>query len=225
VRRLLPQPADDVSVEDAYGSPHPAGPGDRPFVALCMVASLDGSTALRGVSGNLSSDTDRAVLAALRRAADIIVVGAGTVRAEGYGPPRKAGQRLGVVTSSGRVDTSTELFRSGAGFLIMPEDAPEVDVESVRAGTGGLDLALALRRLPGDPASIQAEGGPGLNGQLFAAGLVDELNLTTAPILAGGDGARLTSRAPEIGRRFRLHALYEDDGFLFARWRRGAELR
>jgi riboflavin biosynthesis pyrimidine reductase len=223
VRRLLPHPADDVSVEDAYGTPHPLGPGERPFIALCMVSSLDGSTALRGVSGSLSSDTDRAVLATLRRTADIIVVGAGTVRAEGYGPPRKPGQRLGVVTSSGRVDTSTELFTSGAGFLIMPEDAPDVGVESVRAGTGELDLAAALGKLPGSPRSVQAEGGPALNGRLFAAGLIDELNVTTAPLVAGGDGARLAARAPELGQRFALHELYEDDGFLFARWRRAAD--
>ena len=66
-----------------------------------MVASIDGSTVVGGNSAGLSSPTDTAVLAQLRAIADVIVVGAGTVRDEGYGPPRKQGQRIGVVTRIG----------------------------------------------------------------------------------------------------------------------------
>ena len=123
--------------------------GDRPWVGLCMIASLDGSTVVAGKSGGLSNPDDVAVLATLRRAADAIVVGASTVRQEGYGPPKKAGQRIGVVSASGNVDPASELFRSGAGFLIMPEDGPPPPraIEVVRAGRGRVDLALALARL------------------------------------------------------------------------------
>ena len=68
------------------------------------------------------------MLGALRRAADAIIVGATTVRQESYGPPKKAGQRIGVVTSSGDIDPATDLFTSGAGFLIAARGRP--------AGTG-----------------------------------------------------------------------------------------
>ena len=73
-----------------------------------MVASIDGSIAVDGTSAKLSSPTDIAVLARLRRLADVIVVGAGTVRDEGYGAPRKHGQRIGIVTRSGGLDFDSE---------------------------------------------------------------------------------------------------------------------
>ena len=72
----------------------------RPWVGICMVASLDGATVVEGRSGGLSNPQDAAVLARLREAADVIIVGAATVRQESYGPPRKAGQRIGVVTAT-----------------------------------------------------------------------------------------------------------------------------
>jgi len=84
-----------------------------------MVASIDGSTALDGASAGLSSDADREVLLTLRSIADLIIVGAGTVRSEGYGVPNKPGQRIGVVSRSGDVDVASRLFASGAGFLIL----------------------------------------------------------------------------------------------------------
>ena len=87
-----------MSVDELYAEPSRHRVGDRPWVGLCMIASLDGSTVVAGTSGGLSNPDDLAVLATLRRAADAIVVGASTVRQEGYGPPRKAGQRIGVVT-------------------------------------------------------------------------------------------------------------------------------
>jgi riboflavin biosynthesis pyrimidine reductase len=80
-----------------------------------MVASLDGSTVVDGRSGALSSAADSEVLHTLRDLADMILVGAGTVRAEGYGPPKRTGQRVGVVTRTGRVDVTTPLFTSAPG--------------------------------------------------------------------------------------------------------------
>lgn len=183
-----------------------------------MVASIDGSTALDGASAGLSSDADREVLLTLRSIADLIIVGAGTVRSEGYGVPNKPGQRIGVVSRSGDVDVASRLFASGAGFLILPEDAPPTSVESVRAGVGELDLRAALRRLPGSPAFVQAEGGASLNGALAAADLLDEINITTSPLLVGGSGSRATSHGPQISHRFDLVHLLVDDGFIFSRY-------
>jgi len=226
MRRLLPDPAESISVEEAYAAPL-GRHGDRPWVSLCMIASIDGSTVVDGRSGDLSSATDGAVLARLRAIADVIVVGAGTVRQEGYGRPGKDGQRIGVVTSTGRVDLDSELFTSGAGFLIVPEDSsfePARPVDVIRAGRSRVDPALAIRRLPdllGTCAVVQAEGGAGLNGALVDADVLDELNVTTSPATVGGDGRRLTFGAADHLHRFDLAQLaVDDESFLYTRWLR-----
>ena len=229
MRLVFPAAAADVELDELYGMPRQR-PGDRPWVGLCMITSLDGSTVVEGRSGLLGSPTDAAVLGALRRAADAIIVGAATVRQEGYGPPRKAGQRLGVVTSTGDVEPEMELFTSGAGFLIMPEDGPPPPsgqrgpLEVVRAGHGRVDVALALRRLEqvmDPPVFVQAEGGPRLNGSLLDAECIDELDLTVSPVLVGGDGPRLTVGGDPTTARFDLvHLGVDDDAFVYTRWTR-----
>ena len=226
MRRLLPDPADDLEVDTVYAAPL-GRHRNRPWVSLSMVSSIDGSTVVAGRSGELSSATDSAVLAQLRSLADVIVVGAGTVRQEGYGPPRKPGQRIGVVTSTGDVDTTAELFTSGAGFLISPEDADHVapnGIDVLRAGTGRVDLAMAIERLAavtGDCSVVQAEGGAALNGALAQADVLDELNITTSPATVGGGGPRLTDRAADHTHRYELAQLaVDDEQFLYARWLR-----
>ncbi len=215
MRRLFPHPADHVSVAEAYVAPRPRH-ADRPWVGLCMVASLDGSTVVHDSSRALSSKADQDVLLGLRTIADMIIVGAATNRIESYGVPRKRGQRVGVVSRTGAVDFTTTLFTSGAGFLILPESAPPVPVESIRAGAVELDLRGALSQL--DVDFVQAEGGSGLNAALAAADLIDELNLTISPVVSGDDGPRLTAGAPALLHRMDLVHLLEDDGFLFTRY-------
>jgi riboflavin biosynthesis pyrimidine reductase len=183
-----------------------------------MVSSIDGSTVVDSNSRGLSSKTDQEVLLTLRDLADVLIVGAATVRIEGYGPPRKRGQRVGVVSRRGDIDGTSALFTSGAGFLILPEDAPPTSVDSVRAGRGEVDLAAALAQLDAD--FVQAEGGALLNGALAAADVIDELNLTVSPQLAGGDGPRVTSGNAQQSRKMRLGHVLEDDGFLFTRYLR-----
>jgi riboflavin biosynthesis pyrimidine reductase len=225
--RLLPAPAGPTSVLDAYDVERAPRP-DRPWIGLCMVASLDGSVAVDGTSGALGNPNDLEVLLTLRDLADMVIVGAGTVRGEGYGPPRRADRRIGVATNSGRVDLETELFTSGAGFLLAPESA-EIDesaVEVLRAGATQLDLVAAIGRLdevmPG-ATYVQAEGGPRLNAALLEADLVDELDLSISPRMVGGDGPRLVVGADGTERRFDLaHLLADDDGFVFSRWTRRA---
>ena len=189
-----------------------------------MISSLDGSTAHNGLSGALGNDGDRAVFAALRRAADAILVGAATARAEQYRAPRRESQRIGVVTSTGSVDRSTDLFPSGAGFLVMPEDGPPAPdaIDVVRAGIGQVDVGLAVQRLAelmDPPGFVQVEGGPRLNASMLGAGCVDELNLSLAPLLVGGNGSRLIAGAAETAERFEpAHLIADDDGYLFSRW-------
>jgi riboflavin biosynthesis pyrimidine reductase len=193
-----------------------------------MITSIDGATAIGGRSGGLGNATDREVLSALRRAADVVLVGAGTARGEGYGAPRKPGLRVAVVTNSGRLDPDHPLFAGGAGFAVAP-DAADVPpgIEVLRAGTAEVDLVGALERLrqfvPG-ASFVTAEGGPRLNAALLGAGLVDELAVTTAPLLVGGPSGRLAVGAPESSQQFDLaHLLVDDEDYLFARWVRRPE--
>ena len=190
---------------------------------LCMIASIDGATAVNGRSAGLGNDADRAALGALRRAADMILVGAGTARAERYGPPSKPSQRIAVVSATGRMDYTTELFRSGAGLMVLPESAPAVPVASLRCGTTAVDVGEALRGLADiGCAVLQVEGGPTLNGTLATAGLIDEINLTISPRLVGGDAARIVEGAAELTEALCLTDVYESSGYLFTRWRRPA---
>jgi riboflavin biosynthesis pyrimidine reductase len=162
-----------------------------------MVSSLDGSIVFDGASAGLSSDNDTEVLLTLRRLADVIIVGAGTVRAEGYGAPKKAGQRIGVVTASGDVDVSSPLFTSGAGFLICTDDTPDRGVEAMRRrvpdrSRTGVDRLDEL--VPG--VGVRAgRGWEPVERRAARAGLVDELHLTVSPQMVGGNGAAAGRRA------------------------------
>ena len=224
MQRLIPGPPAPTSIDEAYGAPL-GKRADRPWVGLCMVASIDGSTAVDGASAQLGNANDSAVLKRLRSIADVIIVGAGTARAEGYGPPSKPGQRIGIVTASARVDVQTPLFDSGAGFLITTTSATvAASVDTVRAGDDAVDLLtalLALGTVCDDPRVVQCEGGPSLNGSLFTRDLVDEINITTSPLVVGGDGARLATRAEALARPFELQQLLiDDESFVFSRWLR-----
>ncbi len=218
MRRLLPDPLDDISPSVAVTCDPPRRTVDRPWIGLCMITSIDGATAVSGRSGGLSSPADTAMLIALRHRADVVLVGAATVRAEGYGPPRKPGLRIGVVSSRGEgLDFASPLFAGGAAFVVTTLDAPALPVDTVRAGRGAhVDLAAAIGLLDADV--VQVEGGARLNAALLDAGLVDEVDLTISPHLAGGGSSRLTAGAAETLDRFTLAHLLEEDGYLFARY-------
>ena len=193
-----------VTADEAYGIARPTAKdprGRRPWIGMCMVSGIDGSTVVDGSSQALSGPADREVLLALRRTADTVLVGAGTVRDEGYGPPSKAGQRIAVASRSGRVDLSTPLFVSGAGLIVSPRDG---------------DMFSMVEALPG--SFVQLEGGAKLNASMVDHDLVDEINLTVSPNVTGGSGPRLTDGATNLLLRFDLQHVLEDDGFLFLRY-------
>jgi len=224
VRRLFPEPAADVTVADAYAAHRPP-PSDRPWVAVCMVATIDGAAVVTGGSRAISNARDAEVLATLRRLSDVILVGATTAREERYGPPKAPGKRIGVVTASGSVDTTGELFRSGAGFVVTTEDGPgtgDPAIDTIRAGIGTVDLPAALGQLADvvdQPRFVHVEGGPVLNGALFDADCVDELNLTWSPTAIGGARVRIAVGAEERMRDFELaHLLVDEDSFVYSRW-------
>jgi riboflavin biosynthesis pyrimidine reductase len=226
VRRLLPTPLDPVDPRAVYAD-LPRAPG-RPGVRLNMVASVDGATALEGVSGGLGGAADRLLFALLRSLADVVLVGAGTVRAEGYGPSDRP--RLAIVTRSCHLDWDARVFAEArvrpivvtAAAALAERRARAAEVADVIvAGRETVDLRAALAAIGRTGAgAVLAEGGPTLNGALAAAGLVDELCLTISPRLVGGDARRvLAGPALSPAPAMRLASACEEDGFLFLRYR------
>jgi len=189
----------------------PSEPPPRPLVRLNMIATADGRATLSGKSGPISGAADRQLFHALRATADAVLVGAGTVRTERYGrllhdaSLRELRERRGLAPEplacviSGRLmlpDDLPLLRQPDTGVVIvtaseasLPEQGAKIDY--VRTPGPQLDLPAALAELAGRFAVTSAlcEGGPHLAWQLLAAGLVDEIFLTVAPLLAGGDPA------------------------------------
>lgn len=186
-------------------------------VEVCMITTPDGVIDEHGRSGPLGGPADQRRLIDLRSHASVVLVGAGTARAENYGPPSTPGLRIGVVTLSCALDFSSPLFTSGAGFVVTTTTAPPVPVPSVRAGSDAIDFVSVLRELP--DGVVHVEGGPQLNAALFDADLVDAVNLTFSPHLSGSRGPGLSS-APHASRRFSLASQELRDGFVFARYER-----
>ena len=246
MRMLYPEADGDIDPVAAYSVDRPA-PADRPWLLTNMIASVDGATALDGVSGGLGGDPDRAVFAAIREVADLILVAGGTVRAESYGPPKSSddararrvarGQapdpRLAVVTASLNLDPAGDLFTGGGvtPLIITAAQAPaeprrrlEDVAEVVTAGIERVDLAAALASLADTADVVLSEGGPSLLGQLATDDLIDELCLTLAPAIAGGSSKRFVHGA-ELDKLTGLdlaHVL-ESEGMLFLRYSRSAE--
>lgn len=244
MRQLLPVALAEVDPVAAYAGDARPTPTGRPWVLVNMVASVDGATAVDGRSGALGGPVDRAAFTAIRAVPDVILVAAGTARAEGYGPPRTptdlqraraargqtAKPRLALVTRSVELDFAGELFADPASrcLVITPEDAPAERLAAaatvadvVTAGRGGVDLPAALAQLGAAGATVVlAEGGPSLLGQLAAANLVDELCLTLSPTLVAGESARIVHGPDLPGGLDPLHLerVLEQDGVLLLRY-------
>lgn len=230
MRQLIPTAVDPVDLWTVYGSPPQRH--NRPGVRLNMISSADGATEVSGRSGRLGGPGDKQVFDVLRSVADIVVVAAGTVRAEGYG---QLGIPVAVVTRTCHLDWDSSLFRDpGPRPLVVTtaeapitarERAAEV-ADLVLTGPGlaspdTVDLSAALVELGRRGFScVLAEGGPTLNGQLAVAGLIDELCLTLSPAMVAGGAKRLAVAAAETsnGARLELLSVCEEDGFVFLRY-------
>ena len=195
-------------------------PHDRAFVRLNMISSVDGGTAVGGVSGGLGNRDDHAVYAALRDHADGVLVGLGTVIAEHYHEPSQASLQLYVVADTADLGDAGPLFATGRATLVVPDsvETPPDDVPTLRAGDGPfVDLGAAIGALAGDV--IIAEGGPTLAGLLVAQGLVDEFFVTVAPRVIAGSSARVAHGPEADPALWELeHGFVDDDGFLFLRY-------
>lgn len=246
MRRHYPGPGPTSIAEQVEGLDLLAmAPDEHPYVITNFVLSLDGRATIEGRSGPLGSDSDTAMLVALRTRVDAVMIGAETMRTERYGrvvsdpDKRDRRQREGLspdplmVLLSGRLDLPWDapLFTAGAGEVLIltsskaepPQTATPVGVERFE---GPVDLAAALAHLRSDRGirALLCEGGPRVHAQLLDGGLVDELFVTHAPKLAGGEGPTLATGLPEAERRVDLAWLLHDDetGELFARYRLGS---
>lgn len=231
--------ADPLELYLAADRPQPEG---RPWVALSMITSLDGATAADGRSGGLGGPADKEVFRAVRAVADVILVAAGTVRAEGYGPVRlsdtalaaraeegrdETNPRPAIVTASLDLDLESDLFTAPSRPIVLtttdadPGRVRETEtVADVHAhGAGRVDLRAALGHLAANGAGVVVcEGGPSLNSALAAVDCIDEVCMTIAPVIAGGPSPRLAATPAPLSHEFRLDSLLEEDGMLFGRW-------
>jgi riboflavin biosynthesis pyrimidine reductase len=174
----------------------------RPWVLANMVAGVDGSVAVQGRTKEMSSEADRRLFHHLRTVADVILVGAKTVRDENYGPHRpkdgSAPNPIAVVTNTMQLDLDSPFFAEAAArpIVVTSERAPADAVERARAvadvrvvGAERVDLAAAIDDLGG---VVLCEGGPTLLAEILKVDRLDELCLTIAP-MAGGDPGRIVS--------------------------------
>jgi riboflavin biosynthesis pyrimidine reductase len=243
--QLLPRPhADDtepVDLPGLYAVPAPP-PGRRVFLRTNFIATLDGAAqGPDGRSGSLNNATDRALFALQRALTDVILVGAGTVRDEGYGPAAVAPDHLAarlagghdqqpppIAVVSASLDLGEAILADPRTIVVTTGRAPAARraalaerVDVAVCGDDELDLSAVLDALADrGHRSVLCEGGPTLVGRLTAAGLVDEVCLTIAPLLLGGDAARML-RTPALDPmpRWRPASLViDDDGYLFGRW-------
>lgn len=212
-------------LRDAYAYPD----GDSPVLRANFIASVDGAASVEGRSGGLAGDGDRLLFGVLRSLADAIIVGAGTAVAEGYRPPDEGVLYLASSTLSIPADYPT---LSAPNVVVVTAGSASPERRAVLADAGATIVACGddrvdMSALVDHCASLGqrrllCEGGPTLFGTLVTDNLVDELCLTTAPMLAAGSGPRIAHGNNVIDpRAMRLsHLLGDDDGYLYARWTR-----
>jgi riboflavin biosynthesis pyrimidine reductase len=216
------------------------------WVRANFIASLDGGTAVDGTSGGLAGPGDRALFRVMRQLADVIVVGAGTARSENYGgaqlsviqrQQRQArGQAevppIAIVTNSGRLERDMKVFTHTevpplvltSAAAVAPASALLGEAAEVLACSGADDTEVDAATLLNVLASrgllrVLTEGGPHLLGSFIADDLLDELCLSIAPAVVGGESGRIAagggSRQTPMERS---HLLADDAGYLYSRY-------
>ncbi|RBP67284.1 riboflavin biosynthesis pyrimidine reductase [Brevibacterium sanguinis] len=237
--QLLPDPRPDVGLEEAFAFAEDT-------VRAVFIASVDGAATLSGRAGGLANAWDRSVFALHRALADVILVGAGTARTEGYGPAeddpawrsirtgRGATAPIALVSHGLGLDFDSPLFAEAPGsartIVITPASAPDHALERasavaevIVAGETTVDLPAAIRALrERGLRRIVCEGGPRLFTDLLRAGEVDEVCLTRSPSLVAGyeTGILHGAEFPEPLDLDLVRAFATDDSFLYLLYRR-----
>jgi 5-amino-6-(5-phosphoribosylamino)uracil reductase len=232
----------DAELERVYD--YPAGL-DRPWVQVNFVSSVDGAVAVDGKSAGLGNPADKKVFALGRDLADVVLVGAGTARAEGYRGV-KAGEvraerraRLGlapvppiaVVTARASIEPASPLLTdTSVPTIVLTTSAAPAERRAALAAAGAdvvvvgeseVDLAAALRALDERGLRrVDCEGGPALFGSLIAADLVDLLCVTIAPKLVGGAAGRIANGPVAAARDMALVSALHYESALLLRYQR-----
>jgi riboflavin biosynthesis pyrimidine reductase len=233
----------DTDLERIYGYPENL---TRPWVQVNFVCSADGAVALDDRSEGLSHPADKRIFLLGRDLADVILVGAGTVRAENYRGAKTNGARaerrarhglapvppIAVVTNSADIEPDAPLLTDTRvpPIIIAPRSAPqdrldklaEAGADLLIAGARTVDLLAAVEELSRrELRRIDCEGGPNLFGELVAEDLVDQLCLSVAPLLAGAGAGRIAAgRTVGAARKMTLASILFEDGFSMLRYRR-----
>lgn len=250
MRALIPDVIEDLSDADlaqVYEWPHER---ETTWLRMNFAASIDGAiTDSEGLSAGVSSPDDKRVFALLRATCDAVLVGAGTARAEGYGPVkiresmqplrRKLGMtnppRLVIITNSADLDPTSPAFvdadPAARSIVVSSASANPGQIaalqevaEIVLVGESGVDLAAVRDRLSDlGLFRLLCEGGPSLFGDMLTAGVVDDLCLTTSPLIAGQSPENRTTltghNALPVHHSARLASLIQANDSLLARWR------
>jgi 5-amino-6-(5-phosphoribosylamino)uracil reductase len=236
--RLWPEPGADRLTDDELASLY-AYPETlcSPYVRVNFVSSADGASNVAGRSVGLSSAPDRRVFGLLRELSEVVLVGAGTARAERYRGLRRRSRvtgvppRLAVVTRTAALDPNGPLFTptSVPTLVFTPKTAPERNRRALAKAGGEV---IELESDPVSPLELLAaldgrglrrvlcEGGPHLFADLVEADVLDELCLTIAPLLTIGSADRITRGVPVAPRRLRLASVLTDSDVLLLRYRR-----
>jgi len=246
LEQVFPRPLVDPSDEQLLAL-YSAGRTRTPWVSFNFVTSLDGAASLNGLSGQLGNVTDQRIFHLMRRHADVLVVGAQTVRAEGYGGNllneaarqwrldrgMSAHPPLAIVSGSLNLDPAHEAFtRAPVRPLVLTlASAPQrrraelsqvADV--VLVGEAELDVRLLLAELGRRGMhQVHSEGGPTLLGSFQAADAVDELALTLSPFLVGGPAGRIANTPAQAQHGMELAHILREDSMLFLRYVRAGQ--
>jgi riboflavin biosynthesis pyrimidine reductase len=204
---------------ELLGAAQPEPPADRPWVQVNMVTSIDGRAAYQGRTKGLSSNTDQDLMRELRAHADAVLVGASTLAAEGYGNLVDADrQRARRARGKPALPLAVTVSRTGLlplgipllddpgqrvlAFVGSPPEnpadvPPDLQIESIDAAALPAGILGPLRRDHGVEVLL-CEGGPRLLGAMVKAGVVDEMFLTLAHWIVGGDEPRIIEGIPEL---------------------------
>ncbi|MFY9263956.1 MAG: dihydrofolate reductase family protein [Solirubrobacterales bacterium] len=237
--RLYPDPG-TIELTDAYGDLALAGlaPADRPYVIVNMVQTADGQARIGDDTAELGNEADARLFARLREQVDCVMAGTRTIAIENYNAPargddvreRRVGNGLAprplfaTISRSGVLPLAAPLFQDEGMEIVVfgeseqklsdlpaavtrvPETSPVVVLSSLRHRFGVRSLLL--------------EGGPRINAPMFAAGVIDELFLTVAPVLAGADTPfPIVAGSLPRRRRLGLAGALLDEDHLFLRYR------
>jgi riboflavin-specific deaminase-like protein len=244
MQRLWPDPKadplDEAELTELYTTDR-----TRPWLRVNFVTSLDGAVTRDGYSEGLSGPADKRVFGLLRMLCDALLVGAGTIRHEKYGPVRLDERRRAwrrehglaeyptpvVVSRRLNLDPQQSLFAEAPVRPIVLTAAPAPQsrraalnevAEVIVCGESGVDLGAGVATLrERGLGQILSEGGPQILGEMTAAGLVDELCLTITPLLVGPGAGRITAgpESPEA-RRLELCHILSAEGMLLLRYAR-----